>query len=158
MKKQNGFTLVELMIGLAIVAIVLSIGVPSFGDLIRNNRMTTQVNELVGALNLARSEAVKRGQSINVTAASGGSNWKAGWTVETTAGGTDIRVYASQDGEHTLIADGGQSTFTYDSQGFLSTACAANCTVTLCESGETGRRLSVAPSGHMSVDGRYACP
>ena len=55
MKKQNGFTLVELMIGLAIAAIVLSIGVPSFGDLMRNNRMTTQVNELVGALNLARS-------------------------------------------------------------------------------------------------------
>jgi type IV fimbrial biogenesis protein FimT len=158
MNRQRGFTLVELMIGLAIAAIVLSLGVPNFVDLIRNNRMTSQINELVAALNLARSEAIKRGQSINITSASGGSNWKSGWTVEVTAGGEDIRLYGVQDGSHTLTADGGQSVFTYDSQGFLSSSCAANCTITLCESGETGRRMTIYPSGHASVDGGYACP
>jgi len=158
MNRQHGFTLVELMIGLAIAAIVLGVGVPSFADLVRNNRLTSQVNELVGAFNLARSEAIKLGQSVDVSTSSGGSNWKAGWVVEQTIGGNDIRVYAAQDGTHTLVADGGQSTFTYDSQGFLSTACAANCTITLCESSETGRRMTIYPSGHVSVDGSYACP
>jgi len=158
MKKQHGFTLVELMIGLAIAAIVLTIGIPSFNDLVRNNRMTTQVNQVVGTMNLARSEAIKRGQSVDVTATSGDANWKSGWTVENAADSSDIRVYPSQKGNHTLVADGGQSQFTYNSQGFLDTNCAANCTLTLCVSGETGRRLTIAPSGHVSVNGRYACP
>lgn len=159
MKKQHGFTLVELMIGLAIAAIVLTLGVPSFTDMVRNNRMTSQVNELVIALNLARSEAIKRGTSIDVSNAAGDSDWKDGWTVEVNGAGTDIRIFAAQDGDHTLVADGGQSTFTYNSQGFLSTACAANCTLSLCvASGKTGRRLSIAPSGHVSVNGSYTCP
>jgi type IV fimbrial biogenesis protein FimT len=159
MNRQNGFTLVELLITLAIVSIVLTVGVPSFNDLIRNNRMTGQVNQVVSALALARSEAVKRGASVDVVSASGGANWKNGWTVEVSVGGEDIRVFEAQAGNHTLVADGGQGTFSYDSQGFLSTNCAGNCTITLCEtSGEPGRQLSIAPSGHVSVNGSYACP
>ena len=158
MKIQHGFTLIELMVPLAVGAIVLTIGVPSFGDMIRNNRMTTQVNQVVSAMALARSEAVKRGQSVEVTTASGDSDWKDGWTVKV-SGGETIRLFEAQKGNHTLVADGGQSTFTYDSQGFLTTACGATCTVSLClGSGETGRRLRIAPSGHVSVNGSYTCP
>ncbi|MEA2080623.1 MAG: GspH/FimT family pseudopilin [Pseudomonadota bacterium] len=159
MNKQHGFTLVELIMGLAIIAIVLTLGVPSFNDLIRNNRMTTQVNQLVSALTLARSEAIKRGASIDVSTASGGANWKNGWSVEVSVGGADIRVFEAQKGDHSLVSDNNKSSFVYDSQGFLSTDCAGNCTITLCNpSGGTGRRLSIAPSGHVSVNGSYVCP
>ncbi|VAW79514.1 hypothetical protein MNBD_GAMMA15-1217 [hydrothermal vent metagenome] len=159
MKKQSAFTLMELMIGLAIASIVLSVGVPSFTSLINNNRLTSQVNELVTTFNLARSEAIKRGRPIDISAASGDENWKDGWTVEVNGTGTDIRVFAAQKGSHTLVADGDEPTFTYNSQGFLSTACAASCTISLCvASGEIGRRLSIAPSGHVSVNGRFTCP
>jgi len=159
MNKQRGFTLVELIMGLAIVAIVLTLGVPSFGDLIRNNRLTTQVNQVVSALALARSEAIKRAALIDVSSASGGANWKDGWTVELSVGGADIRVFEAQKGNHSLVADGGESTFSYDPQGFLSTSCVGNCTISVCNaSGETGRQLSIAPSGHVSVNGSYVCP
>lgn len=159
MKKQNGFTLVELIIGLAIAALVLSLAIPSFTSMIRNNRMTSQVNELVTAFSVARSEAIKRGASIDITSTSSGSSWKDGWVVEVNGAGTDIRTFGAQKGDHTLVADGGESTFTYNSQGFLSTACAANCTISLCvASGEIGRRLSIMPSGHVSVNGSYTCP
>jgi type IV fimbrial biogenesis protein FimT len=159
MNKQHGFTLVELMMGLAIVAIVLTLGVPSFGDLIRNNRLTAQVNQVVSALALARSEAIKRAALIDVTTASGDANWKGGWTVEVSVGGADIRVFEKQKGDHSLVADGGESTFSYDSQGFLSTSCVGNCTISLCyASGKIGRQLSIAPSGHVSVKGDYECP
>jgi type IV fimbrial biogenesis protein FimT len=159
MNKQHGFTLVELIMGLAIVAIVLTLGVPSFGDLIRNNRLTAQVNQVVSALTLARSEAIKRAALVDVTTVSGEANWKNGWTVEVSVGGADIRIFEAQKGDHTLVADGGESTFSYDSQGFLSTSCAVNCTITLCNaSGESGRQLSIAPSGHVSVNGSYICP
>ncbi len=57
---QRGFTLMELMVVLAIVAIALSLAVPSLRDFMRNSRLTSASNDLLAALNLARSEAVKR--------------------------------------------------------------------------------------------------
>ncbi|AZZ94364.1 prepilin-type N-terminal cleavage/methylation domain-containing protein [Hahella sp. KA22] len=59
--KQKGFTLVELMVVIAILAITLVLGLPSFSNLIDSNRVTANTNTLVGALNLARMEAVNRG-------------------------------------------------------------------------------------------------
>ena len=86
MNRQRGFTLIELMITLAIAAILLTVGVPSFQEMMRNNRAATQANEILTALNFARSEAVKRGQNVllcpstNQTTCSG-ENWAVGWLV-----------------------------------------------------------------------------
>ena len=66
MKKHNGFTLIELLITLTIAAILLSIGVPSFQYVIQSNRVSTQTNELVTALSVARTEAVRRNLSVRM--------------------------------------------------------------------------------------------
>jgi type IV fimbrial biogenesis protein FimT len=154
MLRESGFTLVELMVTVALMAIVLTVGVPSFSELIRSNRLTTQANEILGALALARSEAVKRAAPVSITTASGDSNWKAGWTVAV-AGGADLRVYSAQKGSHTLASDDGYSSFQYDSQGFIDNGG----TLSLCTgSGETGRQIVISPSGHARVDGSYVCP
>jgi type IV fimbrial biogenesis protein FimT len=76
---SSGFTLVELLITIAIAAIVLGIAIPSFSSTISSNRLTTSINELVTALNFARSEAVKRGQDVVVRKT--GANWENGWQV-----------------------------------------------------------------------------
>ncbi|PKM34904.1 MAG: general secretion pathway protein GspH, partial [Gammaproteobacteria bacterium HGW-Gammaproteobacteria-10] len=55
--KHTGFTLIELMMTIAIGAIILTLGIPSFMETIRSNRLTTRTNELLTSLNLARSEA-----------------------------------------------------------------------------------------------------
>ena len=57
---QNGFTLWELMMALVVAGIVLSLGVPSFMEFQRNGAMTAAANDLLGAVLLARTEAVKR--------------------------------------------------------------------------------------------------
>ena len=85
--RNTGFTLVELLITVALVAIVLGLGVPSFQSTVLNNRLTTQANALVAGLQFARSEAVKRSRRVTVCrsadgtscAASGG--WDQGWIV-----------------------------------------------------------------------------
>ena len=84
---SSGFTMVELMVAVAIVAILTAIALPSFQPTIRSNRLATATNLLSSAISLARSEAIKntRGggvcSSANGTSCSGATNWSGGWMV-----------------------------------------------------------------------------
>jgi type IV fimbrial biogenesis protein FimT len=87
-RAHRGFTLVELLIGIAVLAIVLVLGIPSFAEVIRSNRLASQVNEYITALNFARSEAYKRGLPVIVCVANSALNdcdasagWSNGWLV-----------------------------------------------------------------------------
>jgi type IV fimbrial biogenesis protein FimT len=86
--KENGFTLIELMITLVVVSILLGIAVPYLGNFTKNSRLTGQANDLVIAIQLARSEAVKRGintiicpSSNQTSCSSNASDWQNGWLV-----------------------------------------------------------------------------
>ncbi len=59
-KAHTGFTLIEMMLTVLLLAVVFAIGIPGFQNSARNARMTSSVNELITAMQLARSEAVKR--------------------------------------------------------------------------------------------------
>lgn len=59
-KKTAGFTLIEMMVAIVVLAILLAVGIPSFRDFMRNSRMTSAANDIVTDFNLARSESVKR--------------------------------------------------------------------------------------------------
>lgn len=61
---NRGFTIIELMIALAIVAITFGYAIPAMQTAIQNNRLTIQANDLIADLNLARSEAIKRGLRV----------------------------------------------------------------------------------------------
>lgn len=66
MKKATGFTLVELMVAIAILALLTTIAVPSFNQMIASNRLTTQTNGLIAAMNIARSEAIKLNRTVSL--------------------------------------------------------------------------------------------
>lgn len=74
---QKGFTLVELMVTVLIASILIGVGVPSFMNMLRSNRTATIANELLAALYLTRSEALKR--SVQVTMIKSGVEWEDGW-------------------------------------------------------------------------------
>lgn len=85
--RKQGFTLIELLVTLSVLAILLTIGAPALQGLIQNSRLVSQTSELVGDLNFARSEAVKRGGAVNICASadgatcSGAATWETGWIV-----------------------------------------------------------------------------
>ena len=84
-RPADGFTLVELMVTLSVMAVLASIALPSFQGTIRLNRVSTENNEFIAALNLARSEAIKA-RSISEMCASAdgvtcGTDWSLGWMV-----------------------------------------------------------------------------
>ena len=82
---DDGFTLIELMVTIAIVAILLAIALPSFESSIRSNTVATTTNELMGSLALARSEAIRNpGGAVICTSLDGatcGGTWNDGWIV-----------------------------------------------------------------------------
>jgi type IV fimbrial biogenesis protein FimT len=112
MKVCRGFTLLELMVTIAVLAILATVGVPSFRDLIQNNRVTTQTNELVTALSFARTEAVKRGRPIEVTVSQSAPGWSATVVFEPAGLNETLREFDRAGSSVTLVAGSGTIEFT----------------------------------------------
>jgi type IV fimbrial biogenesis protein FimT len=155
-KKNQGLTLVELMVGVLLVAIILGLGVPAFDDLIQRGRSTSEYNRFVGDLVFARSEAVKRGTTVSLCAATsettcGGTNWDGGWLVRIAGGGDILRVGTPTNGID--IAASGFATngvITFAADGKLENGVAANIgRFVFCDAGgdSTAKGISFSPFG-----------
>lgn len=87
MKGEAGFNLTELLVVVAVVAILLGIGVPSYRYITNSYRLSAEMNALVGDLMYARAEAIKEGQPVAICVSSdgltcsGATTWQNGWIV-----------------------------------------------------------------------------
>jgi type IV fimbrial biogenesis protein FimT len=75
--RHAGFTLLELLTTIAVLAVIVAIGVPNFRDFVRNSRMTAAANDIVTDFNLARSEAIKRGVPVTLCKSQDGATCDA---------------------------------------------------------------------------------
>ncbi|MEW6703552.1 MAG: GspH/FimT family pseudopilin [Pseudomonadota bacterium] len=99
----KGFTLTELMVTLTVLSVVLAVGIPSFKNLLARNRVSGQANEFIGALNLARSEAVRRGQPVTLRSAAGTEDFGTGWEIFPDADTDGTKASPATDADGSVI-------------------------------------------------------
>jgi len=170
--KQHGLTLIEVMVTMAVGFILMSVAAPQLGNMMKSNRMTTSVNDLVFALNSTRSEAMKNSSAsicvstdqINCTPGS----WHQGWIVFNDING-DCAVNGAEfiskvtEPLDALIKIGnaeGLTCINYGRSGFLAPA-GSTATFNFCDDrtgAQAGRTVAVITSGRPTTSAYAACP
>mgnify|MGYP005846534579 CR=1 FL=1 len=123
---QAGFTMMELLIGIAVLAILTTLAVPAFTQFIANNRLAAKANEMVASFQFARSEAIKRGKQVQVCDSADGSTcgggWNQGWITMADPAGTPevLRVWQSPGTDFAFAPANG--TVIFERTGFVSGA------------------------------------
>lgn len=167
--RGRGFTLIELMVTVAIAAVLLMVAAPSFVTFKRSSELASSTNSLVGAISMARGEALKRGRGVVIIPKDG--DWKAGWLVFVDNNGDQLHdateaVIAREDvalpdyftvtGTGTAL--GGDAFIMFDASGYTKTSTATYqaASLTIARNDLSGsslaeqtRRIVIAKTGRV---------
>jgi type IV fimbrial biogenesis protein FimT len=178
MVSQRGVSLIEMMIGLAIVALVMFVGVPAFSGFLQNTKIRNAAETTMSGITLARAEALRRNQTVRfqlvstLTSACALSATGMNWIVsladptakcevapsETTAPQTVQKKSASEGTQQITVATAGGSLITFNGLGRVTGAAItqldfSNSTGTCETAGGTMRclRITVSPGGQVKL-------
>lgn len=167
-RPSKGFTLVELMVTVAVVAILSAIAFPSFQATIRSSQVTSGHNELIGLLNLARSDAIRNNKGGGVCGTSNGTSCDGSWSAGMMAFSDTSGNGAFENGETVLrynqisprlVVTGPAALIAFDGRG--RRRAAANQVVTMrpdkCGTDTLLRTITINASGQVSSS-KGACP
>lgn len=161
-RRARGFTLIELMVAVAVIAILATVAAPSFQEIMHRNRLTAAANEYVAALQTARMEAIRRNRrAVLCPTTDGAACLGTDWTrvlvfVDTNSNGTreateeivrDVQVASSGTG---LSATSAATRIWFGADGRVSDGATRTASVSLVSSKlpvtENGRMVQVATS------------
>ncbi len=168
----DGFTLIELVITVSIAAILFTIGMPSYQKMVMDKRMATTRETLITDLEIAKSEAMTRNQSVILcrhsgetatpTACDNTAEWENGWVVFVDTNGDSnvdanelLRVTAGLGAG--LNIDYSKTSITFSSRGFTGTT---NGTFRICDGRgyQHGHKLILSTSGFIQTENATDCP
>jgi type IV fimbrial biogenesis protein FimT len=167
---QQGFTLIELLVAIAVVAISITIAVPSLQDLLRSNRVASQNNELLALINLTKSQAIRRSEDWQVQLNSDEFGWdgevrpRDGRALEADldAGCPELRnVIRCSSFQGVQLT--GETTLTFNNRGYVDRQDGGFGTVVLtlvhqgCTGNRQARRIEILPTGQVTSTA-IGCP
>jgi type IV fimbrial biogenesis protein FimT len=165
-----GFTLLELLVALAIAGIVSAVGIPGLGAYIAEQRLQARADALLRALEVARSEAIKRGARVDLCpgggrCAAGAMAWEGGWTIvpdDARTGGTAIVVEPASPSGVTIRGNRPLADYvSYTSAGHARRFDGAlqMGTFVVCAPGQRLRKVILASSGRARLErSSESCP
>ena len=145
-RRAAGFTLTELLVTIAIMGVLAALAAPSFTDMVARQRLRTGAFDLVADLLLARSEAIKRNETVTVAAA--GATWAAGWTVQAASGDQISRRAAFGSG---ITTTAGATSIPFNRDGRVAGTVAVTLNSTLSSASDAPRCVQVQPSGRATA-------
>lgn len=156
-----GFTLIEVMVTLAVIAVLATLSAPYFRDLMMANQLTSNANNLVLAALAGRVEAIKRNQQIRISAldaSSAGNEWGPGLVVYVdndasstfTVGDEEIRTISAVPSAHTVNGPNGVTGFGFLPSGEINST-SVPLVLQVCDnrSSETGRSVTITGTGQV---------
>jgi len=174
--RTRGFSLVELVVTVLVVAILTAVAWPNFRDFMHRNTVTAQANQVLAALQYARNEAVSRrypsalcGSTDGVSCTAGDTSFENGWMIwrDSTLAGTPsysstkdelLRVNAAQTGV-SIRSFGGSGTanlIAFDQRGAVIGAGGAVTNIVVCaknnSSDPLGANTQKVPGKYVRVD------
>jgi len=169
--RMRGFTLLEALVTVTVAAVLITVAVPAFRNVIMDSRMTASTNEFVTAINLARSSATRYQRnatvcrstdfSAAVPSCANGTDWSVGWIVwvdrdrDSAVDANEVLAVHEPLPDSSTLSSTANNRFTYNARGFSTVA---GDTLTLCDDrdGETGRSINVNNAGRTNV-ARVGC-
>lgn len=156
MKRESGFTLIELIMVVMVIAIMTAVAIPSFQNLSASNRIMKTVNEFVGTFQQARAEALSRSASVTIRAIS--DDWQNGWRIEPDGVNCDVvacTVFDAPNPNTTVTA--GATSYQYNAQGRLMIN--SELSIDICDKRDQGRAVVLTPIGRAFVqEANISCP
>jgi len=167
-----GFTVTELVMVMTIIGILTAIGVPSFKYVTASNRISSEINALLGDMQFARSQAIKQGLTVTVCSSSDGATcntgaagnvWHTGWIVFLDSNGDQqvdngeqiIRVQPAFNSNDTLTSVGSYAAATYNRLGYAPTWNGLTINIALHDVNNSPvytRCLAITASGSVSTE------
>ena len=153
--RNQGFTIIEMLIALVVLAVILSLAAPSFRDSSARTALRSTTMDLIASINNARAQAVNLGTVVTL-AATDGTSWTQGWQATLPSPHDDENQDFLAKNGVTITATGGETSLNFRRDGTTS----AQVTFRLCHNdltGETGREISINRLGRTSNQ-EYTCP
>lgn len=162
----SGFTLIELIIVLTIAGILAALAGPAMNTFIQSNRLTAATNDFIGALNLARSEALRRGTNAGVCKSDNGSSctntgtWSSGWIVfldgdnngPWTASDSLVRAHEGLVSGTAINVSTGPDAILYNRQGLVPAASPSGYAYIVCNSKiNKSRTIAIGSAGRTNL-------
>lgn len=153
-RKLNAFTLLELIITMTIAFILATMAVPAFNSFVESSRLTSNTNLVIGALNLARSEAVRLGESVRVEEIVDGFQLVIATGVDA---GEVLKQFTPSNKDITIVFDGNVDPVTYSSTGFRDFANNFPGDIRVCDSDGNGTDITISTGGSVTRAESAAC-
>lgn len=165
MRTEKGFTIIELMVVVALIAVIAAWAVPSFMDIVAENSVATASNSVVGFLNEARSSAIQQGRQVIVSPATTpvtSSAWSSGLAAWIDGNGDGVRstqetLFIQQPFGNGLTLTGPGASLSYNGTGLATLSGGSSFKLCSSTSGISGTEIDLTVGGQVSSKS-VTCP